>query len=57
MLDRTTRLALFTLYQSVLALGIALLPVALLARRAGVTLPVARLVERTEQAYEARAAN
>jgi hypothetical protein len=57
MLDRTTRLALFTLYQSALALGIALLPVALLARRAGVTLPVRRLVERTEQAYKARAAN
>ncbi|UHH26304.1 hypothetical protein [Halobacterium noricense] len=57
MFDRATRLALFTLYQSTLALGIALLPVALLARRAGVTLPVRRLVERTEQAYKARAAN
>ncbi|NIB99264.1 hypothetical protein [Halobacterium sp. R2-5] len=57
MLDRTTRLALFTLYQSALALGIALLPVAVLVRQAGVTLPVHRVVERTEQAYEAHAAN
>lgn len=57
MLDRATRLALFTLYQSALAVGIALLPVAVLARRAGVTLPVRRLVECTEQAYKARAAN
>ncbi|WP_201292891.1 hypothetical protein [Halobacterium bonnevillei] len=53
MLDRTTRLALFTLYQSSLALGILLLPVALLVRQAGVTLPVHQLVERTERAYEA----
>ncbi|MFB6270816.1 MAG: hypothetical protein ABEH83_12790 [Halobacterium sp.] len=53
MLDRTTRLALFTLYQSSLALGILLLPVALLVRQAGITLPVHQLVERTERAYEA----
>ncbi|WP_336036776.1 hypothetical protein [Halobacterium yunchengense] len=55
MLDRTTRLALFALYQSSLALGIMLLPVAVLVRQAGVTLPVHALVERTERAY--RAAN
>jgi len=57
MFDRATRLALFTLYQSALAVGIALLPVAVLARRAGVTLPVRPLVERTERAYESRATN
>ena len=37
MLDRTTRLALFTLYQSSLALGILLLPVALLVRQDDMT--------------------
>ncbi|MFB6072591.1 MAG: hypothetical protein ABEJ88_06445 [Halobacterium sp.] len=53
MFDRITRLGLFALYQSTLALGILLLPLAVLARRAGVTLPFGRLVERTEAAYEA----
>jgi hypothetical protein len=52
MIDRITRLGLFALYQSTLALGILLLPVALLVRQAGVTLPVGRLVEHTEHAYQ-----
>jgi hypothetical protein len=51
MFDRMTRLALFALYQSSVALGILLLPVALVLRQAGVTLPVHRVVERTENAY------
>jgi len=52
MIERVTKLALLTAYQSSLALGLALLPVALLARKAGVTLPVHRLIERTERAYQ-----
>ena len=52
MIERATKLALLTAYQSSLALGLALLPVALLARKAGVTLPVHRLIERTERAYQ-----
>ena len=55
MFDRITQLGLFALYQSTLALGILLLPVALLFRQAGVTLPFGRLVEQTERAY--RSAN
>lgn len=43
----TTALA----YQTSLALGIALLPLALAARRFGVTLPMGRLVDRAERAY------
>lgn len=51
MIDRLHAIAVFALYQLTIALGIALLPVALLARRAGVTLPLGRLVERTADAY------
>ena len=51
MFDRITQLGLFALYQSSLALGLLLLPVALLVRQVGVTLPVGRLVEHTERAY------
>ncbi|MFB6267054.1 MAG: hypothetical protein ABEI31_05285 [Halodesulfurarchaeum sp.] len=52
MIDRLTRLGLLAAYQSTLVLGIALLPVALLARQAGITIPVHRLIERTENAYQ-----
>ena len=51
MFDRTIQLGLFALYQSSLALGLLLLPVALLTRQVGITLPIGRLVERTERAY------
>lgn len=53
MIERLTKLALLTAYQSTLILGIALLPVALVARKAGVTLPVHRLIKRAEAAYMA----
>ncbi|MFB6081373.1 MAG: hypothetical protein ABEJ67_00995 [Halanaeroarchaeum sp.] len=53
MIDRLTTAAAFTAYQTTVALGITLLPVALLANRLGVRLPVHRLIERTESAYEA----
>ena len=55
MIDRLTKIATLTAYQTTLALGIALLPVAILARQLGITLPVHRLVQRTESAYEAQA--
>lgn len=51
MIERLQRTALFALYQVSVALGIVLLPVALLARRAGVVVPVHRLVERFKNAY------
>lgn len=51
MIERLHRTALLAVYQATIALGIALLPAALLARRAGFTLPVGRLVERTGEAY------
>jgi len=40
-----------TLYQLSIVLGIALLPIALVANRAGVPFPVGRLVERLGSAY------
>lgn len=54
MIERLQRTALLAAYQTSVALGIALLPVALLARRAGVTIPLHRLVERTGEAYRAQ---
>lgn len=46
------RATLFVLYQLSIVLGIALLPVALAVRRAGVPLPIHRVVERLGDAYE-----
>jgi hypothetical protein len=42
----------FALYQFSIALGITLLPVAIVANRAGVPIPVGRLVERLGEAHE-----
>jgi hypothetical protein len=42
---------MFALYQASIVLGIALLPVALVARRAGISLPIGRLVDRIDAAY------
>ena len=55
MIERAIAATLFTLYQVTIALGIALLPVALITRRFGFTLPVDRLVDVTERAYETTA--
>lgn len=52
--ERLTTSLLFAAYQSSLALGILMLPLALAAKRLGVTIPIHRLVERTEHAYRAR---
>jgi len=46
------RAALFALYQASIAIGILLLPVALLAKQAGVTPPINRVVKRLDRAYE-----
>ncbi|WP_458187599.1 hypothetical protein [Haladaptatus sp. NG-WS-4] len=46
------RLTLFALYQLSVLTGILLLPVALVARRAGVPIPMHRLMETLEKAYD-----
>ncbi len=46
------RAAVLALYQISILLGIALLPVALAANRAGVSLPIDRLLGRLDSAYE-----
>lgn len=52
MIPRLERATLYVLYQLSILLGILLLPVALLLQRGGVTLPVHRVVERLDEAYE-----
>lgn len=52
MIEPLQRATLFALYQTSIVLGIALLPVALLAQRGGVTLPIGRFVDRLGRAYE-----
>lgn len=47
------RTAAFALYQLSLLIALVLLPVAVLARQGGLTLPAGRLVERTGRAYAA----
>ena len=49
---RLYRTGLFALYQMSIVLGIALLPVAILARRVGVQFPMGTVVERLGDAYE-----
>lgn len=56
MKHRLTRPALLAAYQLSVAAGIALLPIALAARRVGIVLPIRRLVEVTGSAYERAAA-
>jgi len=51
MLDDLRRGAAFVLYQITLAVGILAMPVALGARRLGLTLPVRRLVESAGRVY------
>jgi hypothetical protein len=51
-MERLQRVTLFALYQLTLLAGIALLPLALVTRRAGIELPLDRAVTRTKDAYE-----
>ncbi|RLM57490.1 hypothetical protein DVK02_06915 [Halobellus sp. Atlit-31R] len=44
--------AAFLLYQATLLVGILAMPIALLARRLGLTLPVRPLIESAERTYE-----
>lgn len=55
MMARLYRTTLFAAYQCSLALGILLLPLALIVRRAGFSLPIDRLVTRLHDAHEAAA--
>jgi hypothetical protein len=52
MLRRLQRTAMLALYQVVVMAGIAMLPIALLARRVGLRLPVDRMVEAAGTAYD-----
>ena len=51
MIETTYRAGLLVAYQFAVFVGIMLMPVALLARRMGVTLPVGRVVEVLDDAY------
>ncbi|QLH78937.1 hypothetical protein HZS55_17275 [Halosimplex rubrum] len=46
------RATVFALYQLTLFAGILLLPLALVMRKAGITLPVHRAVDRVNETYE-----
>jgi hypothetical protein len=46
------RATLFAMYQTSVALGLLLLPIAIVLRRTGLTLPVHRLVSGLGRAYE-----
>ncbi len=46
------RSAAFLLYQTTLLFGLLAMPLALFARRLGLTLPVRPLIESAEQTYE-----
>ncbi len=52
MRSRVHRITLFALYQLCLIAGIAMMPLAIAARQAGVTLPVHRLLGDVGEAYE-----
>ena len=51
MIETTYRAGLLVAYQFAVFVGILLMPIALLARRAGVTLPIGRLVQTLDEAY------
>ena len=56
MIQRVYRGTLLALYQISLAVGILLMPLALVASRAGITLPVHKLIDRLDSAYEGASA-
>jgi hypothetical protein len=51
MIDTTYRVGLLVAYQFAVFVGILLMPLVLLARQAGITLPVGRLVRTLHDAY------
>lgn len=52
MYDAVRRAGLLAMYQTTVALGILLMPVALLVRRAGLRLPIDRVVDALGTAYD-----
>ena len=52
MTSRVYHATLFALYQLCIMLGILAMPLAIVARQAGVTLPIHRLLGRVGAAYE-----
>ncbi|WP_276260868.1 hypothetical protein [Haloglomus litoreum] len=52
MIDTAYRATLLALYQFSILLGILLFPLALAARRAGLRMPMDRVIERLGAAYE-----
>lgn len=52
MLATARRLVALTAYQFTVTLGLLLLPVAVLARQLGVTLPVGRLVDAANDVFD-----
>jgi hypothetical protein len=52
MTDPLTRATLFVVYQLTILVGIVLLPVSVLFRRLGLTVPAGRLVETLGDTYE-----
>jgi len=52
MLESLSRAGAFAVYQLTLVVGIALMPLALLARHLGVTIPLGELVSATGRTYD-----
>lgn len=52
MVTRLYRATLYTLYQLSLGVGIALMPLAMLSNKAGIQLPVHRVVQTLRTAYD-----
>jgi hypothetical protein len=52
-MERLYRATLLALYQLTLLVGIVMLPVAMVAERAGLSVPVDRAITRLGDAYEA----
>lgn len=52
MISRVYCATLFALYQTCIAIGIALMPLAVVANQAGFTLPVHRILTSVGAAYE-----
>jgi hypothetical protein len=52
MIESLYRAGAFTVYQATLVLGIAMMPLALLARRLGVNLPLGDVVAAAARTYE-----
>jgi len=50
--SRLYRVTLFALYQLTVLVGLVTLPIALLARQVGITVPLHRAIDRLEAAYE-----